>query len=62
MLIGKDKRTGYEEVTGQKTETAKYLYFEFYNLVWWWDQPDKPNATDEPKSLAHLFVINHSVV
>ena len=44
---GKGKRTVYEEATGQTPDIGEYLVFEFYNLVWWWYWPDKPNATDD---------------
>ena len=37
MSRGKEKRTGYEEVTGQTPELGDYLDFELYNIVWWWD-------------------------
>ena len=34
---GKEKRTGYEEITGQTPEIGEYVDFELYNIVWWWD-------------------------
>ena len=51
---GRDERTGHEEITGQTPEIGKHLDFEFHDLVWWWDQPNKPNATDDPRRLAQL--------
>jgi hypothetical protein len=40
--------TGYEEVTGQTPNISKWSDFEFYDLVWWWHAPGKPNMTDNP--------------
>ena len=57
-----EKRTGYEEVTGQTTEIGEHLDFGFYNLVWWWDQPNKQNATDDLRMLARGLGISHRVV
>ena len=37
MSIVKEKRTGHEKVTVQTPEIGKYLEFEFYVIVWWWD-------------------------
>jgi hypothetical protein len=46
MARGSDRRTGYEEVTGQTPDINEWLDFEFYDLVWWLDCPVKPNVTD----------------
>jgi hypothetical protein len=46
---GKDGRSGYEEVTGNTPNISEWLGFEFYDLVWWWDRPNKPNVMDETK-------------
>jgi hypothetical protein len=48
MACGNDRRTGYEEVTGQTPDISEWLDFEFYDLVWWWHLPGKPNVTDNP--------------
>ena len=37
IRIGKDKHTGYKEVTGQIPDIGEHLEFELYNIVWWWD-------------------------
>ena len=58
---GRDRRTGYEEVTGQTPEIGEWLDFEFYDLVWWWDRPTKPNVTDEPRRLARWLGVSHRV-
>jgi hypothetical protein len=46
MARGSNRRTGYEEVTGQRPDISKWLDFEFYDLVWWLDCTTKPNFTD----------------
>jgi hypothetical protein len=37
------------------------LDFEFYDLIWWWDRPNKPNAMDETKRLARWLGVSHHV-
>ena len=49
MAHGNDRQTGYEEVTGQTPDISEWLDFEFYDLVWWWHLPGKPNVTDNPR-------------
>ena len=61
MSRGKYKRNGYGEVTVQTTEISEYLEFEFYNLVWWSNFPDKPNATDCTMRLGWCIGIYHRV-
>jgi hypothetical protein len=34
-------RSGYEQVTGKTPNISELLDFEFYDLVWWWDRPNK---------------------
>ena len=46
MAWGTDKRTGYEEVTGQTPDISECLDFEFYDLVWWLDWLNKPDFTE----------------
>jgi hypothetical protein len=52
MASGSNRRTGYEEVTGQTPDISEWLDFEFYDLVWWLDRPTKPNFTDATRRLA----------
>ena len=61
MARASDRRTGYEEVTGQTPDISEWLDFEFYDLVWWLDRPTKPNITDETRRLAHWLGISHRV-
>jgi hypothetical protein len=48
-------------VTGQTPDISEWLDFEFYNLVWWLDQPTKPNFTDYTHRLACWLGISHRV-
>jgi hypothetical protein len=48
MSCGDDGRSGYE-VTGETPDISKWLDFEFYDRVWWWDQHNKLNINDEMK-------------
>jgi hypothetical protein len=41
MSCGDDSRSGYELVTGKTPDISEWLDFEFYDLVWWWDRPNK---------------------
>ena len=49
MAQGTDNRTGYEEVMGQTPDISEWLDFEFYDLVWWLDQLNKPNFTENTR-------------
>jgi hypothetical protein len=61
MARGNDRRTGYEEVTGQTPDISEWLDFEFYDLVWWLDRPTKPNFTDNTRRLARWLGVSHRV-
>jgi hypothetical protein len=61
MARGRDSRTGYEEVTGQTPDIGEWLDFEFYDLVWWLDCPNKPNITDKVRRLARWIGVLHRV-
>ena len=61
MARASDRRTGYEEVTGQTPDISEWLDFEFYDLVWWLDRPTKPNITDETRRLARWLGVSHRV-
>ena len=43
---GSNKRTAWEEVTGDTPDISEYLDFEFYDWVWYWDTP---GDMDNPK-------------
>ena len=38
MACGRDRKIGYEEVTGDTTDISKWLDFEMYDLVYWIDR------------------------
>jgi hypothetical protein len=61
MARGSDRRTGYEEITGQTPDISEWLDFEFYDLVWWLDRPMKPNFTDNTRRLACWLGVSHRV-
>jgi hypothetical protein len=62
MARGSDRRTDYEEVTGQTPDISEWLDFEFYDLVWWLDCPTtKPNFTNNVRRLARWIGISHRV-
>jgi len=37
MSCGRDKRTRYEEVTGETPDIREWTDFELWDLVWYWD-------------------------
>jgi hypothetical protein len=61
MARGSNRRSGYEEVTGQTPDISEWLNFGFYNLVWWLDRPTKPNFTDAMRRLARWLGVSHQV-
>ena len=40
---------------------AKWLDFEFYDLVWWLDRHGKPNVTDDIRRLGRWLGTSHRV-
>ena len=56
-----DGRSGYEQVSGKTPDISEWLDFELYDLVWWWDQPNKPNINDEMKWLGRWLGVSHHV-
>jgi hypothetical protein len=63
MARGSDRRTRYEEGTGQTPDISEWLLdFEFYyNLVWWLDRSTKPNFTNITRRLARWLGVSHRV-
>jgi hypothetical protein len=61
MSHGDDDRSGYEQVTGKTPNISELLDFEFYDLVWWWDRPNKLNINDETKRLGRWLGVSHCV-
>jgi hypothetical protein len=61
MSRGPDGRTGYEQVTGNTPDISKWLDFDFYDLVWYYDCKH-PDMTDDDRSLHtgweyHIFMV-----
>ena len=61
MARGQNRRTGYEEVTFQTAEISEWLDFDFYDLVYWYDRPNKPDVSDDVRRLARWLGISHYV-
>ena len=61
MARGKNNRTGYEEVTGQTPDISEWLDFEFFDLVWWLDRPNKPDFMENTRWLAQWLGVSHQV-
>ena len=51
MSWGWNKQSGCEEVTGDMPDISEWLDFGFCDLIWWWDQPGKPDISDDPRRL-----------
>jgi hypothetical protein len=61
MSHGNDNRSGNEQVTGKTPDISEWLDFEFYDLVWWWDRPNKPNINDQMKRLGRWLGVSHHI-
>jgi hypothetical protein len=61
MARGTDLRSGYEEVAGNTPDISEWLDFEFLDLVWWIDRPNKPDVTDKTRRLARWLGVSHRV-
>ena len=61
MARGRDRRTGYKEVTGDTADISEWIDFEMYNLVYWIDKPNKPDASDNVRRLVRWLGISHRV-
>ena len=61
MARGRDRRTGYEEVTGETAYISEWLDFEMYDLVYWIDRLKKPDTSDNVRRLSRWLGISHRV-
>jgi hypothetical protein len=57
---GVDQRPGIEKVMGQTVDISEWLDFDFYDRVWYWDQP-KSDMTDEQARLGRWLGIAHRI-
>jgi radical SAM superfamily enzyme YgiQ (UPF0313 family) len=48
---GPDGRTSYKQVTGNTLDISKWLDFDFYDLVWYFDKKH-PDLTEDDQMLA----------
>ena len=48
-------------MTGQTAKISEWLDFEFYDLVYWYDSPNKPDVSDYFRILAIWLGILHRV-
>ena len=57
---GVDQRPGIEKVMGQTVDISEWLDFDFYDRVWYWDQP-KSDMTDEQARIGRWLGIAHRI-
>lgn len=60
LARGNDRRPGIERLTGDTIDISEWLDFEFYDLVWYWDQK-KMDMTDEQARIGRWLGIAHRV-
>ena len=60
LARGQDDRPGIERITGNAVDISKWLDFDFYERVWYWDQK-KMDMTDEQAKLGRWLGIAHRV-
>ena len=54
---GHDQRTGLERLTGDTCDISEWIDFEFYDLCWYWDNP---NDWDNPK-IGRWLGVSHRI-
>ena len=62
IACGQDRHTRYEELTGQTSDISEWIDFEFYDLVYWYDRPNKPDVSNNVRRLARWLGILHRVI
>ena len=60
LARGTDQRPGIEKVMGQTVDISEWLDFDFYDRVWYWDQP-KTDMTNEQARIGRWLGIAHRV-
>ena len=61
MAHGRDRRTGYKEVTRETADISKWLDFEMCDLVYWIDRPNKQDTLDDVRRLSRWLGISNCV-
>lgn len=59
MARGPDCRSAYERITGNTPDISEWLDFEFYALVWYWDEPYSKDDTKKATIGRWLGVSHH---
>ena len=57
---GQHSRLGLKILTGNSVDISEWIDFQFYDLVWYHDQP-KPDASEEPRKLGWRLGVAHHV-
>ena len=57
---GQYSRPGLEILTGNSVDISEWIDFQFYDLVWYHDQP-KPDTSEEPRKLGRWLGMAHRV-
>ena len=60
LARGVDQRPGIERVTGKTVDISKWLDFDFFDRVWYWDQK-KMDMTDKQARIGRWLDISHRV-
>ena len=61
MARGRDRRIGYEEVTGDTADISGWLDFEMYDLVYWIGRPNNTDTSDDVRRLVRWLGISHNI-
>ena len=48
-------------MTGQTAKISEWLDFEFYDLIYWYDSPNKLDVSDDIRRLARWIGLSHCV-
>ena len=60
LARGHDQRPGIERIMGQTVDISEWLDFDFYDRVWYWDEP-KTDMTNEQARIGRWLGIAHRV-
>ncbi len=60
LARGADQQPGIKKVKGQTIDISEWLDFDFYDRVWYWDQP-KADMTTEQARIGRWLGIAHRV-